>query len=570
MRRPVVTPRTVRALVQRVSRASVTVDGDGRRRDRRRAVRARRRDARRHRGRRAQARREGVAPARVPRRRRHDERAARRGRRRGARRESVHAVRRHRARPSAVVGRGRAARAGRAARRRVRGRACATSVPRWRPACSAPTCRSSSSTTAPSRSCSRSSRARGRSRRRRGCGRARRRRPAARRCTLSGSGSARDSSPPGSSQFSPGAPGSPPSTPHGPVCRRSVTSDSVASSSTSRSRSMPSPPGNSPAPPLPRRSVNRRTRSGSDRSSASTGVSRVFVIAVCTPLMPGAPGPAALPAADRLVVHPARVAEQHVVHRPLPRRAEPIGHGLGERAEAHVGHALAHLDVAGTDRRRVLGGDDRAARRVHDDRSHRAAVRGNRRVGRAPQRERDRAHRHRLDRVDVAGLLRAGPGEVEARVLTVDGDRDDDRYGTLLLGPWPGAVERILEPVRAVGDRTQRGAHAALAVVDDLLQRRGAAEPRHQLDEARRADRVRTALRGEVVAPLRGRARARRDQLLDGVVDDGRRDAQALLLDHERVGRHRAGRDATDVGVVGAVRGPAHQLVAREHRCARA
>ncbi len=56
-----------------------------------------------------------------------------------------------------------------------------------------------------------------------------------------------------------------------------VMSDSVVGTSTSRSRSMPSPPGYAPAPPLSRRSVNRRTRSGSDRSSASTGVSRVFV-----------------------------------------------------------------------------------------------------------------------------------------------------------------------------------------------------------------------------------------------------------------------------------------------------
>ena len=69
---------------------------------------------------------------------------------------------------------------------------------------------------------------------------------------LSASLVACDSSPPGSSQFSPAAPAAPPSTPHGCDTRRSVISETVASSSTSRSRSMPSPPRAAPAPPEPR------------------------------------------------------------------------------------------------------------------------------------------------------------------------------------------------------------------------------------------------------------------------------------------------------------------------------
>ena len=76
-----------------------------RRRDRRRPLRPRGRHAWRRRRRRAQARREGVAPARVPRRRGHDERGRRR------RRGQVLVVSQftlygeHRARPAAVVGR---------------------------------------------------------------------------------------------------------------------------------------------------------------------------------------------------------------------------------------------------------------------------------------------------------------------------------------------------------------------------------------------------------------------------------------------------------------------------------
>ena len=67
---------------------------------------------------------------------------------------------------------------------------------------------------------------------------------------------------------------------------------------------MPSPPAAArrrrcPAQP------ERRTRIGNARSSASIGVFCVLVIAVWTPLMPRAGRPAALPAADGLVVHPA-------------------------------------------------------------------------------------------------------------------------------------------------------------------------------------------------------------------------------------------------------------------------
>ncbi len=77
--------------------------------------------------------------------------------------------------------------------------------------------------------------------------------------------------------------------PQGRDVRRSVMSESVASSSTSTSRTMPSPPGARPAPPLPVRNAYRRTRIGYARSKASTGVSRVFVIAVCTPFIPARP-----------------------------------------------------------------------------------------------------------------------------------------------------------------------------------------------------------------------------------------------------------------------------------------
>ena len=82
----------MRALVQRVSRAAVRVDGERRRARSGRAARPARRHPRRHRGRLRPPRRQGPRAARVPRRGRPDERAARRPG--GAVRQPVHALRR--------------------------------------------------------------------------------------------------------------------------------------------------------------------------------------------------------------------------------------------------------------------------------------------------------------------------------------------------------------------------------------------------------------------------------------------------------------------------------------------
>ena len=93
----------------------------------------------------------------------------------------------------------------------------------------------------------------------------------------------------------------------------------------------------------------------------------VLVMAVCTPFMPGPPGPAALAAADGLVVHPTgAAAEDQVVHGALAGGADPVGGGLGQGQQAHVGDPLADLHVAGADRGRRPSADDGAGR---DDRA---------------------------------------------------------------------------------------------------------------------------------------------------------------------------------------------------------
>jgi len=51
--------------------------------------------------------------------------------------------------------------------------------------------------------------------------------------------------------------------------------------------------------------------------------------------------------------------------------SDPVGAGLGQGAEADVGHPLAHLDVAGSDGGRVAGGHHRSLGRDHPDGTHR-------------------------------------------------------------------------------------------------------------------------------------------------------------------------------------------------------
>ena len=74
-------------------------------------------------------------------------------------------------------------------------------------------------------------------------------------------------------------------------------------------------------------------------------------------------------------------------------------------------------------------------------------------------------HGHRLDRVDVAGALRVGAGEVEGDGVARDRDVHDDARRPLLVSGGPERVDHVVEAPRAVGHVGERGAHAPLAVV---------------------------------------------------------------------------------------------------------
>ena len=226
---------------------------------------------------------------------------------------------------------------------------------------------------------------------------------------------------------------------------------------------MPSPPG-APARRSPAAGASRSTRSGNARSSASIGrvpgVGHGGVHAAHARAL----DPAALPAGDGLVVHPrpavdVGAADQQVVHRPLRRGAEPAGHDLGQRTEAHVGHPLADLDVAGAHRRRRQGVDDRARRGEHRHRPQRAAV-GRQRRGRA----RTAARRPTALTVTASTALtlpvRCGSVPVKSNVIVVavDGELDPRRGSRpAARARGPKRVDHVGERPRAVGQVASSG-----------------------------------------------------------------------------------------------------------------
>ena len=164
----------------------------------------------------------------------------------------------------------------------------------------------------------------------------------------------------------------------------------------------------------------------------------------------------------------------------------------------------------------------------------RAAVRRDRRVGDGADRERDRAHGHRLDRVHVARPLRVGAGEVERRRRR----RRPSASTTMRVGDCcsgrgpaesstssnvPATVGQVARAPRACGARRSRGSRRA-------ARRRPSASTISA--HARDAEPVGAALRVEVAAPLVGRARARATIAVDDVVvERRRREAQPFLVD---------------------------------------
>ena len=236
---------------------------------------------------------------------------------------------------------------------------------------------------------------------------------------------------------------------------------------------MPSPPACAPAPPLPRRSAvatdaqRQRALERLDRRVARVRHRGVHAA------HPVGPRPPALPTADGLVVHPSVAAEEHVVHRALARGADPLGHDLRERAEAHVGDALAHLDVPRTDRdrRRPRPPPCRAARSRAPAASRRRSPGSS---GRSPRAARTRPRSRSPPRPRSRCPAAAASVPVKSNVarVAVDRQRQHDARRRLLRGRGPGRVEHVLE--RATRRRAARRAPRACAARRSRRSRRAA------------------------------------------------------------------------------------------------
>ena len=253
-----------------------------------------------------------------------------------------------------------------------------------------------------------------------------------------------------------------------------------------------------------RRRCSAATRSGAPGSAAPARALRRACRRVrhrgVDATHPCLPGTAALTASDGLVVDPPVAPDQHVVHRPLPRRADAAGDGELE-APRHTSATRWLTSTFPAPTAPGARGDDAARGRDHVDGPHRATVGGDRGVG-----HRRRANETALTVTASTALTlpgRCAPVPVKSNVArspstvsvtTTDvGDCCSDAGRRSRARPRSGT---------AVGQRSQRRA-SALAVVDDLGERLvGRGSPRARRDGRRR---VGSRLAGvEVAASLFG------------------------------------------------------------------
>ena len=156
---------------------------------------------------------------------------------------------------------------------------------------------------------------------------------------------------------------------------------------------------------------------------------------------------------DRLVVLHLVVAEGQVVHGAL-RRAE-----RAKSPEQSVGNDLAGLGIAGDDGSGITRRQHRAFWDDNLKRAQTPSVERDRRVNHHPENIKHGGARHRLRRVKIVRLHRAGAGEIDSGGApgAIDGDGNLDRCA--LVG---------FDPEFAVIEAGNQAAHALFGVVLDV------------------------------------------------------------------------------------------------------
>ena len=278
---------------------------------------------------------------------------------------------------------------------------------------------------------------------------------------------------------------------------------------------MPSPPACAPAPPLPRRSRSGARARERPLERLDRGVERV-----------GHRGVDAAHARRPTDVRPARRRWSRSTPNAAPPPSSTLfivpwlaaptrsGDDLRQRAEAHVGDPLAHLDVAGTDRDRRHRGDD-DARAARPRRTGRIAPPLAGSVGSMTARI---ANATALTVTASTALTlpgRCASVPVKSNVTSSPSTRDRRRtmrVGVCCSRPGTGRVEHVGERPLPVGQRGERGAHPPLAVVEDLVEALGRprARARARPTGRRRARWRRAARRGRPAARRACATRRRR------------------------------------------------------------
>ncbi len=255
-------------------------------------------------------------------------------------------------------------------------------------------------------------------------------------------------------------------------------------------------------------------------------------------------------AANGLVILVALIAEGEVVHRPLRRRLH------AERAVERIGDRLRGLDVTGDYRRRIAWVEHRTLRHDDVDRLQTAFIHRDFFVNQRAEHVQYRRARHRAWRIEVVGALPTAAAEIDRRAprRAVDGNLDADQRavvhlaGELAFGEPPQQSSHLLLCV--ILHVAHVGVHHVEPVVRDhvaqlvyaLLARR---DLRLQVGDVLRHVARRVAAGAEELRDLALAQAALLDQ--QEVVDQ-----HTLFFDRAAVGRHRARRNAADVGVVAA------------------
>ena len=260
--------------------------------------------------------------------------------------------------------------------------------------------------------------------------------------------------------------------------------------------------------------------------------------------------PRAGAAADRFVVLMLVVAESEVVHRALG------GGHRSQRAVQGVHHALRGFHVA-RHHRRWRAGIEQTTGGNHDVQWAQAAgIERNVVVHQGAKDVQHRRQTHRARRVEIVGLLRRGVGEVDASgasgMVQADGD------------PNHRAVVHLVGE-RAIAQPIQRPPHLFGGIVLDMAHvgvDRVRTKVRHHPPQFPSALFVGGDLRLQVGQVLLGVARRprsgaeSRQQILFAKLTRAHQwhvvQQHPFLVDADAVRRHRAGSDATNVGVMTA------------------